>query len=69
MKVGDKVHVDLGDGCPCGCGRTGEYLSEVVEIDIPPEEGKVYVKGLNGSVIKEHMSCVRVIYYEVKGEG
>jgi len=60
MKPGDIVHVDLGDSCPCGCGRSGEYLSEVVEW-LPAEEGQVYVKGLNGSILRENASCVTLM--------
>jgi len=32
FKPGDKVFVDLSNGCPCGCTRTRSYEGVVVDV-------------------------------------
>jgi len=70
MKVGDRVRVDLSEGCPDRCGRREVYEGEVIALEHPLGHlGMVQVKTGERRDWKpwEHMSCVTVIEPKVEG--
>jgi len=63
MKVGDRVKVDLSEGCPDGCGRREVYEGEVISLDHPLGRMGMVQVYRGGTPVSpwEHLSCITVI--------
>ena len=59
MKPGTKVEVNLGRGCPCGCGRVGSYTGVIVQGD--DKFHGILVQRPDGRKFYEYAQCVKVL--------